>query len=182
MKKEREGLFAYNDVIYRAYLSKTQHTLLAYYAVAYNWTNGEASYHSQEQICRILHMSPGTYQSTRDELESLGWISIEKKFLPNADKKSVFVTVHCGRDDGKRAAKIATERQNKALKKLELLEDAEAFDFMGGRNPTEQKKYEQAIFHFENKHPDLSRKPKFKNSAIPSGSQSKRIQFDRENR
>lgn len=182
MAQERRGLFAYNEVIFQAYLSKTQHSLLAYYAMAFNWTNMEPSYHSQEKICRILDMSPSTYQTARDELEDLGWISTKLQFTPNSEKKSVHVWVHCGRDDSRRASKIEQARIKKASKEAQdILEDTEPLDFRGGRNPAEWKKYEKAKDNFERLHPELAKKPKFKNSTIPSGSQSKRIQFRKEN-
>lgn len=183
MAKEKHGLFAYNEVIYKAFLTRNQHSLLAYYAVAYNWTDQKPSYHSQAQICRTLDISQGTYQTTRDQLEKLGWISIETKFAsPAAERKSVLVTVHCGKDDENRAAKIQAARVKKAEKdrtKDNLLEEAQGFEFRGGRTPDEEEKFKASIAHFEKVEHHLARKPKFNNSAIPLRSQSQRVQFDK---
>lgn len=184
--KERHGLFAYNEVIYQAFLTRHQHALLAYYAVAYNWTGEKASYHSQAQICRTLDMPKATYQSTRDQLESLGWISLEKKYSsPAASHKSVYVTVHCGKDDEKRAAKIQADRVKLAQKdktKENLLEEAEGFEFRGGRTPEEEEKFRASIAHFEAVEEHLATKPRLKNSVIPLRTQSERVQFQNQNR
>lgn len=184
MAKEKYGLFAYNEVIYQSFLTRNQHSLLAYYAVAYNWTEQKPSYHSQAQICRTLDISPATYQKTRDELEKLGWISIETRYAsPAAERKSVLVTVHCGKDDEKRAATIQAARVKKAEKdktKDNLLEEAQGFEFRGGRTPDEEEKLKASIAHFEKVEPHLARKPKFNKSAIPLRSQSQRVQFEKE--
>lgn len=186
MTSERTGLFAYNEVIYQAFLTKSQHALLAYYAVHYNWTEKKPSFHSQAQICRILDMTKATYQTARDQLESLGWISIETKFAsPSSDRKSVHVTVHCGKDDEKRAEKIQAERVKQARKdktRDNLLEEAEEFEFRGGRTPEEEKKFRASIAHFEAVEKHLAKKPKFKKSVIPHRSQSERVQFEKQNK
>lgn len=183
MTKERNGLFAYNEVIYQAFLTKPQHALLTYYAVAYNWTEKEASFHSQALICRTLDMSPSTYQKTRKELENLGWISVESKYRsPAAAHKSVYVTVHCGKDDEDRAATIQAARVKQAEKaktKDELWEEAQGFEFRGGRTPEEEKKFRHSIAHFERVEVHLAKTPKFKKSAIPLRSQSQRVQFEK---
>lgn len=179
--KEQTGLFAYNAVIYGAYLKKNQLSLLAYYAVAYNWTEKKASFHSQETICRILDITPGTYKAARDDLERLGWISIEKKFRPGSSHPSVYVSVHCGKDDHDRVAKITEQRQRKAAKEKKLSELVDEEEFFGGRNPAEQKKYEDAIAHFNKHHDWLAKVPKFKNPIIPAVRQSARIQSKQKN-
>ena len=184
MAKERDGLFAYNEVIYQAFLTKSQHSLITYYAVAYNWTDQKPSYHSQAQICRTLDMSPATYHDARDELERLGWISIEKKYSsPAARYKSIHVTVHCGKDSAKRAAVIQAARVKQAEKdrtKDDLLEEAEGFEFKGGRTPDEEKKFKASIAHFERVEPHLAKRPKFRKSVIPLRSQSERVQFEKQ--
>ena len=130
-------------------------------------------------------MSPATYQSTRDQLEELGWISIKLKYSsPSASYKSVYVTIHCGEDDKKRAATIQAARVKQAEKdktKDNLLEEAQGFEFRGGRTPEEEEKFKASITHFEKVEPHLVRKRKFKNSVIPLRSQSERIQFEKEN-
>lgn len=183
--KERYGLFAYNEVIYQAFLTKNQHSLLAYYAVAYNWTDKEASFHSQGQICRTLDLAPATYQETRKQLEKLGWISVEIRYRsPAATHKSVFVTVHCGKDDEDRAARIQAARVKQAKKdktKDELWEEAHGFEFRGGRTPDEEKKFKASIAHFERVEYHLAKKPLFNKSLIPLRNQSERVQFERQN-
>ena len=185
MKKQRVGLFAYNEVIYQAFLTKSQHALLAFYAVHYNWTKKKPSFHSQDLICRTLDMTKGTYQETRKRLEELGWISVELKFgSPAANHKSVYVKVHCGKDDEKRAAQIQAARvkaAKKAKTKDALWEEAQEFEFRGGRTPEEEQKFKESIAHFEKVESHLARKPKFKMSAIPLRSQSERVQFEKEN-
>ena len=185
MESQRVGLFAYNEVIYQAFLTKSQHALLAFYAVHYNWTDKKASFHSQDVICRTLDMPKATYQTAREQLENLGWISVEKRFSsPAASHKSVYVTVHCGKDDKKRAAQIQAARvkaAKKAKTKDELWEEAQEFDFRGGRTPDEEQKFKDSIAHFEKVEPHLANKPKLKKSAIPSGRQSERVQFGKEN-
>ena len=185
MARERVGLFAYNEVIYQAFLTKSQHSLLAYYAVAYNWTEQKPSWHSQDQICRTLDMTKATYQTTRDQLETLGWISIEKKYAsPAANHKSIYVTVHCGKDDQKRAATIQAARvklANKNKTKDNLLEEAQGFEFRDGRTPHEEEKFKASIAHFERVEKHLAKKPKFKKSVIPLRKQSERVQFERQN-
>lgn len=174
---KRDGLFAYNEVIYQAYLNRYQHSLLCYYAVAYNWTKNEASWHSQETICRTLDMSPAVYQQAKEDLERLGWISTEKRFRKGGDKVSVYVTVHCGRDDEKRAAQIAKLRHSKIAREAKAAKgtEAEIVDpetFVGGRNPEEARKFQASIDRFNEIYPNLAKKPKFKKLAFPSVSQA----------
>lgn len=186
MTKERNGLFAYNEVIYQAFLTKSQHSLLAYYAVAYNWTGQEASFHSQALICRTLDMTPATYQKIRKELENLGWISVEIKYRnPAAAHKSVYVTVHCGKDDKNRAATIQATRVKQAKKaktKDELWEEAQGFEFRGGRTPDEEKKFRDSIAHFEKVEEHLAKQPEFKMSRVPLRSQSQQVHFETRNK
>lgn len=173
--KEQTGLFAYNAVIYKAFLNKSQHSLLAYYSQAYNWTDRKPSFHSQERICRILDMSPGTYQDAKRDLEKLGWISTEKKHVEGHDFASVHVTVHVGRDDPKRAMKAAKTKLGKAR----LDEEKKSTVYMG-RNPAEQRKYEEAINHFNKLHPWLAKQPKFKKLAFPARNQSTRYSVEKQ--
>lgn len=185
-KKEQSGLFAYNSVIHLAFLNKHQHALLAYYAVAYNWTDKKASYHSQALICRTIDMPPATYQTTRKELEKLGWISVEIRYKNSAaTHKSVFVTVHCGKDDKSRATKIQAARVRQAKKaqtKDELWEEAQGFEFRGGRTPDEEKKFRDSIAHFEKVEEHLAKQSKFKMPRVPLRSQSQQVQFETQNK
>lgn len=147
----RHGPFAYQPIIYEAFLDKHEKLLLGFYCWAYNWTEDEPSYYSQERITRDLCISGATYQKTRNKLERLGWISTQKRKLRNHDFTSVHVWVHIGRDDPEEAAK------------------------RGGRQPADRDAYEAMKHQFRERHPSLCR-PKFKMPHLSFQNQTMRIQ------
>lgn len=147
----RYGPFAYQPLIYEAFLGKHEKLLLGFYCWAYNWTEDEPSYYSQERIIRDLSMSGDTYQKSRRTLERLGWISTQKKKMRNQEFSSVQVWVHVGRDDPEEAAKHK------------------------GRQPADREAYEAMKANFIEKHPSMCR-PKFKMPYKAFQNQTMRIQ------
>ena len=136
---ERHGAFAYQPLIYAAFLGKHEKQLLTFYSDVFNWTEGNESWYSQESILRQLgFMSPASYQSARKRLEELGWISTYLRLRQGNTHPSVHVKVMLGRDD------------------------PDLFLRRGGRTPEEAEAYEALRKHFSIQHPRLCKHPKFK--------------------
>ena len=78
-KRKQDKLYLYGNTVMWAQLECKAKALLWCYAYAFNWEQGRPSFYSQARICAITGMSPKTYQKARKYLESLGWISLQKR-------------------------------------------------------------------------------------------------------
>ena len=94
-KQKQDKLYLYGNTVMWAQLECKAKALLWCYAYAFKWKTGTASFYSQERICAITGMSPKTYQKARKYLESLGWITVQKR----SRRKPPLIWVKVGKDD-----------------------------------------------------------------------------------
>jgi hypothetical protein len=94
-KRYNESYFGYAETVRTAKLDIKAKALLWFYANTFNWTKGNPSFYTQDQICAYVGFSPSTYQKLKRYLIDLGWIQTSKASYDSP----VFVTPSLGKDD-----------------------------------------------------------------------------------